>query len=257
MIIEYHRPQKLSEAIKLLARDDPYTVPIGGGSAIDRSSDQPVAVVDLQALGLDAIQFQSTTLEIGARLTLQALLDVIESQPLPGLAAMKQVIQQETAFNLRQIASLAGALVSSDGRSPFATAMLALDASLRLEPGGEKVSLGEVLALRKEKLPHRLITKIILPANARLAYESVARSPLDKPIVCATAAVWPSGRMRLTLGGYGALPLLLMDGNTADSAELAASNAYSTAEDVWASAEYRADVAGVLARRVLASLTQA
>jgi CO/xanthine dehydrogenase FAD-binding subunit len=255
MIIEYHRPQTLAEALSLLARETPVTIPIGGGSAVAHSGDQQLAVVDLQALGLNAFQFQGSTLELGATLSLQALLEIVEHHPETGLAALKQVIQQEAAFNLRQIASIAGALVSSDGRSPFTTALLALDAVLQLEPGGEQVSLGDVLPLRRQKLPHRLITKVRLPTNAQLAYETVARSPLDKPIVCTAAVVWPSGRARLALGGYGEQPLLVLDGTEADGAELAASSAYSQAGDAWASAEYRSEVAGILAHRAVLSIT--
>jgi CO/xanthine dehydrogenase FAD-binding subunit len=256
MILEYHRPQTLTEALYLLAREEPHTIPIGGGSAIDRSGGQPIAVVDLQALGLDTLQFQTSTLEMGAALTLQALLEATKNRPETGLAALKQVLLQEAAFNIRQIASVAGALVSSDGRSPFATAMLALDAVLQLEPGEEQVRIGEVLPLRKEKLNRKLISKISLPTNARLAYETVARSPLDRPIVCAAAVIWPSGRTRLALGGFGEQPLLVLDGTEADGVELAASSAYSQAGDVWASAEYRSEIAGILARRAVLSITE-
>jgi CO/xanthine dehydrogenase FAD-binding subunit len=96
-----------------------------------------------------------------------------------------------------------------------------------------------------------LITALHIPLNACLAYEYVARSPADLPIVCAAAARWPSGRARLALGGFGAAPALVLDGPGVEGAAEAARCAYSTAEDAWASAEYRADVAAVLARRCL------
>jgi CO/xanthine dehydrogenase FAD-binding subunit len=85
----------------------------------------------------------------------------------------------------------------------------------------------------------------------RLSYEYVARSPADQPIVCVAAAVWPSGRTRIALGGYGAAPVLAFDGSEAEGAQVAVQSAYSQAEDEWASAEYRREVASILARRCI------
>jgi CO/xanthine dehydrogenase FAD-binding subunit len=98
------------------------------------------------------------------------------------------------------------------------------------------------------------VTSLSVPLNARLAYESVARTPADLPIVCAAAAAWPSGRTRLALGGYGPAPRLAMDGPDAEGAEVAARNAYNEAMDEWASAEYRQEMAQVLARRCVQRL---
>jgi CO/xanthine dehydrogenase FAD-binding subunit len=109
--------------------------------------------------------------------------------------------------------------------------------------------LGEFLPLRPGNLGSKLITQIEIPFNAKLAFESVARTPADKPIVCAALAQWPSGRTRLALGGYGKVPLLAMDGTESEGIEAAARNAFHEATDEWASAEYRMDVAATLAKR--------
>jgi CO/xanthine dehydrogenase FAD-binding subunit len=148
-------------------------------------------------------------------------------------------------------------VLSAHGRSPLATTLLALDAVLdvaRSGAAGEQIGLGEVLPLRGEKLRGRLVTRLLLPLNARLAYESVARTPADQPIVCAAAACWPSGRTRLALGGFGPAPVLALDGPEAQGAEDAARSAYSDAGDEWASAEYRREMAQVLTRRCLQQL---
>jgi CO/xanthine dehydrogenase FAD-binding subunit len=247
MICEYHRPASLEEALALLARPHPPTIPLGGGTAIDRRDPQEIAVVDLQALGLARIELRGQTLLLGAAATLQALLET------PGIpAALQDAIQLEATYNLRQAATVAGTLVAAGGRSPFAAALLALDARLTLEPGAESVELGELLLSRPARLRGRLITQVSLPLNARLGFHSVARTPADLPIVCAALARWPSGRTRLALGGYGAAPLMALDGPEPGGAEEAARQAYSQAGDEWASAEYRSDVAGTLARRLLA-----
>ncbi|MBN2148027.1 MAG: FAD binding domain-containing protein [Anaerolineales bacterium] len=254
MIIEYHRPATRQEALELLARTQPTTLAIGGGTVLNQPGMEQVAVVDVQALGLDNLEAKGSTLRGGAAVKLQALLD------FPGLPeALYAAIRHEATQNLRQMATLAGTVVAADGRSALTTVLLALGAMLEMHSlagGKESLSLGDLLPMRKERLGGRLITELQWPCNVKLAYEYVARTPADLPIVCAAAAQWSGGRTRLALGGYGAAPVLVMDGPEANGAVEAAKNAYLHASDPWASAEYRSEMAGVLARRCLEHFTK-
>ena len=249
MISKYFRPKELSEALDLLADDQIRAIPLGGGTALDHYSAKPVAVVDLQELGLNYLRARGSLLEIGATVTLQKLLD---HDPLQD--ALKAAVRREASYNLRQMATVAGALVSADGRSSFATAMLALDSTLVLQPDEQKVSLGDLLAIRKGSLEGKLITRIELSMNVRLATQSVARTPADLPIVIVAVGLWPSGRTRIALGGFGSAPVLAMDGPEKDGMEAAARNAYSNAGDQWASDEYRREMAELLVRRCFTEL---
>lgn len=249
MIIEYHRPSTLDEALTLLTPGAVKTVPLGGGTWLNQPSADSFAVVDLQALELDKLEKRGASLSIGATVTLQALLESGQAPPV-----LRRAIHHEAGYNLRQVATVAGTLVAASGRSTFATVMLALDAALELRSASqplETISLGDVLPARRERLEGRLITSVSIPLNARLAYEVVARTPADLPIVCVALARWPSGRVRLALGGYGAAPVLALDGPETGGVEQAAGIAYSQATDEWASAEYRQEMAAVLARRCL------
>ena len=255
MITTYHRPRTLDEALTLLARPD--TVPLGGGTLLSRPTADSIEVVDLQSLGLDSVKKNGNNLEIGATVTLQALL---ESEHIP--ESMKGALKLEAPLNIRNSATVAGTLASCDGRSTFAVSLLALDAkieikefehrdlkdqSLRKTPNlhEQLLNLGDFLPLR----PRGLITSITIPLNVKLAFEYVSRTPADKPIVCAALAQWNSGRTRLALGGYGKNPMLAMDGTEAEGLETAARNAFHEAQDDYASAEYRMDVADTLAKR--------
>ena len=124
--------------------------------------------------------------------------------------------------------TVAGSLVTCDGRSPFATIMLALNAKMFFALGDETITLGNYLPTRAGA-SNKLITKIEIPLNVQLAFETVARTPSDKPIVCAALAQWPSGRTRLALGGFGACPALALDGNAPNDLEAAARNAFTDA----------------------------
>jgi CO/xanthine dehydrogenase FAD-binding subunit len=243
MITAYHRPQTLDEALKLLAQ--PNTLPLGGGTLLSHSQADSVQVVDLQALGLNSIKKNGNNLEIGATATLQQLL---EDEACP--AALKSALKLEAPLNLRNAGTAAGTIVTCDGRSTFVTVLLALDAKIELRYSNlesRTLNIGDFLPLR----PRGLITSITIPLNVKIAFESVARTPADKPIVCVVLAGWPSGRTRLAVGGYGKAPMLAMDGTEAEGVEAAARNAFHEANDEWASAEYRMDVAATLAKRCL------
>jgi len=246
MITTYHRPKTLDEALALLSQ--PNTFPLGGGTLLSHSASDSVEVVDLQSLSLDSINKIGNNLEIGATVTLQGLL---KNEHCPD--ALKSALKLEAPLNLRNAATVAGTLVSCDGRSTFVTVMLALDAKIEQtildnsKTESRLSNIGEFLPLR----PHGLITAITIPFNVKLAFDYVSRTPADKPIVCAALVQWNSGRTRLALGGYGKSPMLAMDGTEAEGLETAASNAFHEATDEWASAEYRMDVAATLAKRCL------
>jgi putative selenate reductase FAD-binding subunit len=246
VITQYHRPTDLSEALALIKKDNIY--PLGGGIKLSQFSDDEYEVVDLQALALDTIAKKGKILEIGANTTLQTLL---ETDDLPD--ALIKAIKHEATLNTRNSATVAGALMASDGRSPFSTMMMGLDADLTItdENGETSVKLGDFLPLRDEMIAGKLITKISIPLNQNVKYEYVARTPADKPIVCVALSQWPGGRTRLVFGGWGESPSLAMDGKGINGVEEAAKNVAHDATDAWASAEYRQDVAITLAKRCL------
>ncbi len=256
MIIEYHRPDNLADALELLAREAPRTLPMGGGTVLSRTRKPDFAVVDLQGLGLNRFEKAGQLLTIGATVTLQ---QVMESDQFPAVVheALQESLLHETALNLRQMATVAGTLASCDGRSPFVTALLALDPRLIWQladsknPGAEIQPLGDYLPLREELDGHRLMTGVRIPLNVTLYFETVARSPMDRPVVCAAVASWPSGRTRVALGGFSKAPILAMDGPEPAGAAVAAREAYRFAEDEWASAAYRMEVAGKIVGRMV------
>ncbi len=253
MIIEYHRPETLERALELLARPQPQTLPMGGGTVLSRSQKEDYAVVDLQDVGLNHIDREGQLLGLGATVTLQQMMEY-EDWPDGLRAALLESLEHEMSLNLRNSATLGGTLVSTDGRSPLITALLALDPRVEWLAHGHKdvesLPLGDFLLLRKEVTPGWLITGLRVPVNQTLRVAQVARAPMDRPIVCAAIARWPSGRTRVTLGGYGDAPILAMDGPEPAGAMSSAREAYRAAGDEWATAEYRMDVAGKLVKRL-------
>ena len=110
-----------------------------------------------------------------------------------------------------------------------------------------------------------LITSIRIPLPLHLAYDQVARAPLDRPIVCAAVgrseAKGNGGQVFIALGGFGPRPVRVaeaerafMKTGEASAAYALAGKAYADADDKWASGEYRSHVAEVLVRRLLAEV---
>lgn len=248
MILEYHRPETLDKALVLLLRDNPRTVPLGGGTTLSQKGGEAVAVVDLQALGLDFMRIEGNMLEAGAMVRMHGLASNPQIQP-----ALSQAITKEFSSNLREMTTVGGAVVSCDGRSPFLTALLALDAKMIWLPGDNDHSLGNYLPVRRSWDGGKLILSVKMPVNVKLSVESVARTPADRPILIGALCRWPSGRTRVALGGFGPIPALVLDGSDAIGAEMAARNTYLHAGDEWASAEYRSQVAYDLIRQLCES----
>lgn len=248
MIVEYHRPSTIAQALDLLSRADPKTYPLGGGSWLSRQKTDDFAVVDLQKLNLDEIEPWAGRLVLGATVRLQKL---AESFSIP--AWIKHTAMRETGRNLREMSTLAGSMVGADGRSPLAVALLAAEAQVFVQPGNVDVSFEDFLQNRGQIQQPWLITGFELDPAVDVKTDFIARSPADRPIVGVAIARWSTGRLRAAVGGFGEAPRLAYDGNDPAAAISAVEAACIDGDDEWASAEYRKDAAVKVAQRLLQS----
>ncbi len=246
MILEYHRPKEIEQALVLLNREHPRTLPLGGGTVLSQNSESEIAVVDLQLLGLNRLVVEGSILQAGAMVTLEHL---FQDPRTP--TTLKEALRLEAELNVRNQATLAGTIVTGNGESPFLTVLLASDARLTWLPGEHQVSLGEYLSLRRSSSPGKLISQLVISLQATLRFSAVGRSPMDRPVLCVATARWPSGRTRVALGGLTAAPLLVMDGTDAGGAESAILNACSQLSTKWASREYIQETTKTLISRLI------
>jgi CO/xanthine dehydrogenase FAD-binding subunit len=245
---EYVRPMTMAEALAALKG----STALAGGTGIARSARGATRLVDLQALQIDRLQVEGEHVRMGAMLRLQKLVEA----ELP--EALRDACRREAGLNLRNMASLGGSLLMCSGRSPLAAALLGLHAQVRMEPGPQQWSLDELLARRGSLPDGLLITSVVFQKPVRMAQSAVARAPADRPIVfvVVTRLAGRAASFGVALGGFGARPILLPEAELAlaagdvPSAAEAARRACAHAQDAWASAEYRAEVAGVLLRRL-------
>jgi CO/xanthine dehydrogenase FAD-binding subunit len=268
---EYHRPDNLEEAVTLLRRRTPITVPLGGGTYLVASGRRDVeAVVDLRDVALSYVRAADATLHIGATTPLQQIIDSPEMRSFSS-GVLADTARAGASRNIRVARTIGGLIASAGGEDPLLAALLALDAKLTLlAPKARQIPLVSFLAYRERLLADgALITALRLPLLVGPlggAYAAVGRTPYDRPIVCAVArlelAQGIAANVRLALGGVAPLPVraneleqtlerkpLLMARIEAAVESMAAG--LEPLGDFRGSAGYRRAMARVLARRAL------
>lgn len=277
--VAYHRPQRLDEALALLARIDRRTAPLAGGSRLvpqlqeallGPASDAVDAVVDLADLGLNAIGLQTDAdrswLCVGATATLSAIADDPLCRALAG-GILAQAAHDELPLNMRNTATVGGCIASHATADPGAAsrlvlALAALDARAVIAEGHEHLRtlpLMKVLADPGRAVGRGLIIELRMPWPAEsvgggLAH--VARTPSDHPLVAAVAV--RTGRSAcVAVGGIAREPVVLhLDDAAAWERTLAQTlPGLDTPDDFRGSAAYRRAMAVVVTRRALAQAT--
>ncbi len=203
MIVEYQRPSTLEEAILLLKRDNPKSVPMGGGTILSKKSRDDIAVVDLQSLGMDNVKVLKDQVVIGATATLQKIMDT------PGIPQfVAQNIQLEATWNIRNVGTLAGTLLSVNGQSVLAATLLAFNAVLVWEPCGIEQQLEGFYENRTAPKNCLLIKSISLDPGIKINGETVRKTPRDLPLLSIYISKEPSGKERIILGGACDIPFV-------------------------------------------------
>ena len=248
MILEYHRPQNISDAIWLLSRKDVTTIPLAGGTTFQQIP-EGVSVVDLQSLGLNLINIQSGYAELGSMLTFQQVMNW-ENAP----EIMRQAVYRGATYNQRNQVTIGGAVASTNSFSPLLAALLALDAKLTWQPNEIVINLGEWYPLKKSLKPGKLITSIGVPINIQSTMQIISRTPADHPQILACGCRWSSGRTRIVVMIKECAPVLLSDGRGEKGLENSIINIECNDQNY--SREYVENSLKVLIRRVLKCLDE-
>jgi xanthine dehydrogenase small subunit len=262
---EYHRPTDLDEAISLLQRPGITTVPLAGGvTVVGEGTPDIEAVVDLDGLNLGQIERDGDTIRLGATVRLQT---IVEDLHEVASGVLSDTARRIAGWNVRNAATIGGLLASGDVHNPLSVMLAALGARVTVYDGKSEQSSpwsNFALELRSTPLWGRLIIAISFEASEQLvaAYEQVARTPADQPIVCAAAVITPRSNNTIDAGLVvgGLLDTLLVlheTGAAPDIAELQGKLWQQVGDnpklqsDYRGSAEYRESIASIVARRAL------
>lgn len=259
----YYRPTSLDEALQLLRQ--PNTVPLAGGTDLLATEEGlSSAVVDLQDAGLDQLTWgdDGRLLRLGAMARLADLDAFLAPLAAHGGAAtlLRDAVGRAGPNTYRHAATVGGVIASRLPDSELLAALLALDATISLRlPAPETITLAAWLA--DNDRPPGLVTEcLVYWPNGAGAAERVARTPADQPIVSITGWRPDGGPIRLAATGVGPRPMHLSAAESAanagrmDEATAAARDAATHPGDFRGDAAYRAEMAAVLTRRVLANL---
>lgn len=270
-IRSYHRPNRLAEALDLVKRG---VVPVAGGTRLFAREHEIANVLDLSALGLDAIEMDDGDLRLGAMVTLQAAADsTVAHTATAGLLPAACLAQQPSRM-VRNLATLGGESVFAAHDSEVAAALLALNAVFVVEGPDGPIESPAVRFLRNpaEDVAGGLLTSLFVPgAPEGAALERVAVLPSAPALVAVAVAVSFSAdtcsRARIAVTGLTGAPARVPEAeakveNThaeAGDLERAARQVAARAafrDDAHAPAEYRRAVARVLTLRALTRALQ-
>ena len=255
---EFHRPSSVADAVALLQGNDSAKLLAGGQSLLPVMKldlAQPSDLVSLSAVGeLRAIR-DGDPLVIGALATHD---DVSASpavrQRIPALAALAGAIGDA---QVRNRGTLGGSLAHADPAADYPAAVLALGATIETDRRTIAADdfftglFGTALA------PDELITAVRFPVPERSAYAKFA-SPASKYAVVGVMVAKGAGGVRVAVTGAGARAFRVPAWESALAASFTPgainAGAVSPSElrsDIEASAEYRAHLVTVMARRAV------
>lgn len=181
-IKEYYRPHSLEEAYGLL--QEKKGVVIGGGAFLNLGSREIEAAIDLSELSLNYIEEKDGYIRIGAMTTLREM----ETSEL--LKDSFNGILSKTAgvvmgVQVRNVVTIGGCVIGRYGFSDLITALLALDAQVKLYKHG-CMSLEEFL---ENKISGDILTGLIIEKkDKKAAYTNVRNTATDFSILNAAVS---------------------------------------------------------------------
>ncbi len=258
---EYLKPKALAEAASILAGDGDAKALAGGMTFIPvlkQRLNKPSKVVDLAALGLSGIKVSGETVEIGAmttHATVAASADV--KRAIPALAKLAGNIGDEA---VRHRGTIGGSLANNDPSACYPAAVLAMGATIvtnkrRIEADNYFQGMFATALEQGE-----VITSVVFPVPAKAAYMKFANPASRYAMVGVFVAKGPKGtRVAVTGAGqngvfrHKAMEEALAKNWSADAVAGVKTPADGLNSDIHASAEYRAHLVGVMAKRAVAA----
>jgi aerobic carbon-monoxide dehydrogenase medium subunit len=256
----YEKPASIADAVKVLQGDAEAKALAGGMTYIPvlkQRLAKPTVVVDLAKLGLTGITVGASSVTIAAMTTHATVAKSADvAAKIPALAALAGMIGDEA---VRHRGTIGGSLANNDPAADYPAAALALGATIKTNK--RSITADDFFtgmfstALEQDEL----ITGVEFPVPEEAAYEKFRNPASRYAIVGVFVAKFPSGvRVAVTGAGQGGVfrQTEMEQALSANFAPDAVANIKTPADglngDIHASAEYRAHLVGVIAKRAVA-----
>jgi aerobic carbon-monoxide dehydrogenase medium subunit len=257
----YRRPGSLEEALEALRGADDGKLLAGGQTLLPTMKQrlaQPSDLIDLAAVAdLSGIRREGDELVIGAMTRHAQVAGSKEvREAIPALAALAEAIGDP---QVRNLGTLGGSVANADPAADYPAAVVALGAtvvtSTREIPGDEFFTAMFETALADDEI----VTAVRFPVPERAAYMKFPNPASRYAIVGVMVAKGPAG-VRVAVTGAGpsvfrvpAMEEALSKSFSADAVADIQVPADDLNSDLHASAEYRAHLVTVMARRAVAA----
>ncbi len=257
---KYHRPATVRQAANLLVKNEDAKVIAGGHTLLPVMKQRlanPPHLVDLSQIdGLDAIEMKGRSLAIGAMARhADVAASAIVREAIPALAELAGLIGDPA---VRHRGTIGGSLANNDPTADYPAACLALGATIvtnKRKLKAEEFFQGLFSTALEDG---EIITKVMLPLPKRAAYQKFRNQASRYALVGVFVAKRPSDvRVAVTgAGGDGVFRVTQFEdalkkqflAKALDGLTVSASGLNG---DIHGSAEYRAHLIQVLARRAV------
>lgn len=261
---KYHRPGTVRQAANLLVKNEDAKLIAGGHTLVPVMKQRlasPPHLVDLSHIeGLNGIEMKGRSLVIGATAThAEVANSAIVGEAIPALSELAGLIGDPA---VRHKGTIGGSLANNDPTADYPAAVMALGATIvtnkrRLKP--EEFFQGLFTTALE---PDEIITRVMFPLPKKAAYQKFRNQASRYALVGVFVARRPSDvRVAVTgAGGDGVFRVTefeeaLKKRFSAKSLDGLTVSADGLNSDIHGSAEYRAHLIGVLARRALEAAT--
>jgi len=257
----YEKPTALAAAVASLAGDMEAKALAGGQTFIPvlkQRLNKPSTVVDLASLGLVGITVTAESVTIGAMTTHgEVALSVAVQKAIPALANLASMIGD---WQVRHRGTIGGSLANNDPSACYPSAVLALGATIvtdRRRIAADDYFQGMfTTALEQDEI----ITQVIFPIPQKAAYQKF-RNPASRYAMVGVFVAKTASGVRVAVTGaaqggvfrHAAFEAALSANFAPDAIAGIATSADDLNSDIHASAEYRAHLIGVMAKRAVAA----
>ena len=257
----YQKPSSLADALKALSADPEAKALAGGMTLIPvlkQRLNKPSLLVDLAKIGLTGVSTNNAIIIIGGMTTHGAVAKSADVKAkIPSLAELASHIGDEA---VRHRGTIGGSLANNDPAADYPAAALALAATIKTDKrsiGADDFFQGMFTTALEQG---ELITSVEFPAPEKGAYEKFRNPASRYAIVGVYVAKTAGGGVRVAVTGAGqsgvfrhtAMEQALSANFSPDAIANITTPADDLNGDIHASAEYRAHLVGVMAKRAVA-----